>query len=430
MTPDDAFLQAIIESPDDDSPRLIYADYLEEHGQPERAELVRVQCELARCEPWTQSHRALAGRGASLLEAHADSWAGPLGLNPYPANFRRGFVERDAFAPSRFLALAPRVFERTPLRQVDLMVPDAGGHVYTGRRSPEEERLRDERIVGSDLLTPVRVLKLFGLGHETGVKLAASPHVGLLEELGLYGGAAAEAWGPLARGRMSGMRRLSLSVYDDPSPGEPGDSGLEVLSRSPLAPLLEDLYLRGMNVTAAGAAHLAAPAWEGLRSLYLHDNPVGDAGVAALLRSPHASNWTSLGLVRCSLTGRSARLISGCSALSRLYTLRIDPRGARERDLAGLIRSPHLAGLRELSLHGVNPDKLLTVASEMPEAGRLRRLVLGDASKMTDAGVEALLRQSPLDQVASIFFSAVPRRGSRDLFARLVAKLGPRFDSY
>lgn len=41
-----AFERAIIESPDDDTVRLIYADWLDEHGQPERAEFIRLQCEL------------------------------------------------------------------------------------------------------------------------------------------------------------------------------------------------------------------------------------------------------------------------------------------------------------------------------------------------------------------------------------------------
>ena len=48
MTHDDAFLQAIIDVPEDDLPRLVYADWLEEHGQAERAELIRVQVQLAR----------------------------------------------------------------------------------------------------------------------------------------------------------------------------------------------------------------------------------------------------------------------------------------------------------------------------------------------------------------------------------------------
>jgi uncharacterized protein (TIGR02996 family) len=43
MSHDEAFLQAIIESPDDDAPRLVYADWLDEHGQPVRADFIRVQ---------------------------------------------------------------------------------------------------------------------------------------------------------------------------------------------------------------------------------------------------------------------------------------------------------------------------------------------------------------------------------------------------
>jgi uncharacterized protein (TIGR02996 family) len=40
MTHDEAFLQAILDSPDDDAPRLIYADWLEEKDDP-RAAVVR-----------------------------------------------------------------------------------------------------------------------------------------------------------------------------------------------------------------------------------------------------------------------------------------------------------------------------------------------------------------------------------------------------
>jgi uncharacterized protein (TIGR02996 family) len=44
----EAFLRAIFDAPDDDTPRLVYADFLEENGEPERAALIRAQCELAR----------------------------------------------------------------------------------------------------------------------------------------------------------------------------------------------------------------------------------------------------------------------------------------------------------------------------------------------------------------------------------------------
>jgi uncharacterized protein (TIGR02996 family) len=47
----EAFLRAIFDAPDDDTPRLVYADFLQENGEDLRAELIRVQCEMARFEP-------------------------------------------------------------------------------------------------------------------------------------------------------------------------------------------------------------------------------------------------------------------------------------------------------------------------------------------------------------------------------------------
>lgn len=43
----EAFLRAIFDAPDDDTPRLVYADFLQENGEEDRAEFIRVQCELA-----------------------------------------------------------------------------------------------------------------------------------------------------------------------------------------------------------------------------------------------------------------------------------------------------------------------------------------------------------------------------------------------
>ena len=47
MTQLDAFLQAVKDDPDDDAPRLLLADWLEEQGEP-RGEFIRVQCLRAR----------------------------------------------------------------------------------------------------------------------------------------------------------------------------------------------------------------------------------------------------------------------------------------------------------------------------------------------------------------------------------------------
>jgi uncharacterized protein (TIGR02996 family) len=43
MTTDERFLQAILDDPEDDALRLVSADWLEEHDQPEWAEFIGVQ---------------------------------------------------------------------------------------------------------------------------------------------------------------------------------------------------------------------------------------------------------------------------------------------------------------------------------------------------------------------------------------------------
>lgn len=56
MPTDADFLAAILSEPADTPRRLIYADFLEERGQPgdgERAEFIRVQCELSKAAPCT-----------------------------------------------------------------------------------------------------------------------------------------------------------------------------------------------------------------------------------------------------------------------------------------------------------------------------------------------------------------------------------------
>jgi uncharacterized protein (TIGR02996 family) len=45
MIAEDAFLQAVSADPEDDAPRLIYADSLDEQGRCERAEFIRLLCE-------------------------------------------------------------------------------------------------------------------------------------------------------------------------------------------------------------------------------------------------------------------------------------------------------------------------------------------------------------------------------------------------
>lgn len=51
MSDGDALLAAVKATPDDDTPRLVYADWLDDCGEGDRAAFIRVQVELARVRP-------------------------------------------------------------------------------------------------------------------------------------------------------------------------------------------------------------------------------------------------------------------------------------------------------------------------------------------------------------------------------------------
>jgi uncharacterized protein (TIGR02996 family) len=70
----DALRRSICAVPTDDAPRLVAADYLDEHGHPERAEFIRVQCRLVRMRPRDPDRPALVAREAQLLHSHARHW--------------------------------------------------------------------------------------------------------------------------------------------------------------------------------------------------------------------------------------------------------------------------------------------------------------------------------------------------------------------
>src|SRR5262245_46230214 len=70
MTDNLPFLQTITESPAEDGPRLVYADWLEERGEADRAEFIRLQCGPA--------SPAAHDRAAALLAHSWPEWLAPL----------------------------------------------------------------------------------------------------------------------------------------------------------------------------------------------------------------------------------------------------------------------------------------------------------------------------------------------------------------
>ena len=89
MTDGDALYRAILEQPDDDAPRLVWADWLEEHGGPDRAAFVRLQCEWVATDPGDPRRDELWQRWLTLLEARGSGWRDELEPDARPAGYRR-----------------------------------------------------------------------------------------------------------------------------------------------------------------------------------------------------------------------------------------------------------------------------------------------------------------------------------------------------
>jgi uncharacterized protein (TIGR02996 family) len=124
MTEREALYRAIMESPEDDAPRLVYADWLEEHGEPKRAEFIRLQCELSSIIMGTQAafarYAAIQKRCWALFRANQLRWSREFG--PMPTLniwYRRGMAAKVVCSVEYFLAHGSRLFDVAPIDEVE-----------------------------------------------------------------------------------------------------------------------------------------------------------------------------------------------------------------------------------------------------------------------------------------------------------------------
>ena len=78
MTPDRAALLAgIAADPDNDLRRLVFADWLDDHGEPARAEFIRLQIEGSRITDAAEV-KPLDAHVGEVFQAHAADWFAPF----------------------------------------------------------------------------------------------------------------------------------------------------------------------------------------------------------------------------------------------------------------------------------------------------------------------------------------------------------------
>jgi uncharacterized protein (TIGR02996 family) len=330
------FLDAILARYHDDGLRIIYADFLDDAGEPERAEFVRLQVALARMTEDNPRRAELANREQDLRRLHAAEWSRHLSDLVADCDFRRGVLDSVVLDAAHFLVVGEELFERVPLRRVRLR---KCGAVL-------------DRLIQSPLLARIRELDLCDndLGNSGVKQLTASPHFKALDSLDLALNGIDDA-GVKALARASslpGMTSLSLSVNNSIT-----SAGVMELAESPFLSRLIALDLSGNDVDEAGVrAVVSSKTLVSLQSLRISDNPIGDGGVAALAQSELLSRLfarTTRLELRGNLIGSDGvRALAASPSASRCIALDLTHNSIGDAGLAAVVDSPQFANLRVL----------------------------------------------------------------------------------
>jgi uncharacterized protein (TIGR02996 family) len=464
MNREDAFLQSILANSDDDTPRLVYADWLDDNGRPERAEFIRVQIELARLAEDDPRREGLEERERALLNARQEDWLGAAGRLLSTPEFRRGFVERGQLGARQFLTHAEELFRLAPIRHLKLLrLPQMKEGPKELAACPHLASLRgldlDYSLLGDRKLEQILSSRhLHGLttlslrGTETGtrvLRLLASGAFRNLRALTLFGNALGSCLGTLTEEDAAfELEELNLGDCGLDSDNVrrlaawPGlasltslclrNNGLRVISgehlaASPHLTRLTHLDLCGTGIGVRGIRALAAaPGLAGLRRLEMSGDAIGVNGLRAVLDSPNLQGLTSLNLGNNNLSDAGLALLGGWAGLARVRVLGLASNSVTDGGVKSLTSSPDLGSLIELNLSsntfvGDESARSLAACSGLK---RLRVLNLSANYTLTDDGVKALVESPHLDGLRELAVEGVLMRPGTQ--KRLETRFPPR----
>jgi uncharacterized protein (TIGR02996 family) len=212
MSDEDKFVHAILDNPDDDTTRLVFADWLEEHGRASHAELIRTQCELARL-PKRSRQAEVTARRTELAEREKALLRQPE--FHLKQRYERGFITRQTVGDGELMAPQWDADRRNTL-------------------------LREGKLLGLEIHP--------GQG---GFQMDCYPVVYEMADLAKH-----PALGRVTR----------ISVFE----GDIADYNLGVLARSPLLTQLRELWLGDCNIHLGAIESLVtSPSIKNLRALYI-----------------------------------------------------------------------------------------------------------------------------------------------------------------
>ncbi len=430
-----ALLAACRARPADDLPRLVLADWLDENGQPERAEFVRIQVEVSHPTADVERIRGLKKREAELLVEHESEWVGgyqaateammpPRVIHP---NGREGY---DGPLPPGHR------FVRGLLRVVNAVAFAERPELRAWLRSPESQWLEQmdftftivDWFVKADLPDELHgriglTLDIGGLSNESDWRswfrqLALSGNFAAASSLHVSGADSEVVLEELTQADVSHLVKLTL----------PGYGGPRCASLIASAPFTALSTLDIGPVPEAGLrALVASPHLGSLTHLNLVASPIGDGGMVALCRSRLAHTLRRVEFPNTGISDVGVTALVKSPLFAHMLGPRVDLMTNRIRDdgrkrlnlmmnrigddgLKALAECEHLLRFSELVLRenydkdvkgsGIGDDGVEALAAS-PFAANLEFLDFW-RNRITDRGAFALARSPHLNKVMDL----------------------------
>ena len=389
MSEREALYRNVVENRDDDAPRLVYADWLQENGDEPRAEFIRLQCRLAGMTPGDEGYFELRQRERELWSAYGHHWGGKVPhASRHGMPFARGFLDRftppmgvlgldlclevmpgSDYCPGQQQLLSSDCSVFTSPNFADVRRVSLNG-LFVAASLPLASALRESpyskglvgldfdssvlRLTDSDLavLTEPEALPNLrelvfppasGFSPRGMSSILDAPWADHLKTFGFVRGDLKDGTAEsLPSGSLPGVHTLRLQpgltypagpvIRRNAFPGLRAIDSTAVWDSPGLTalingyPALRELRLDGCDFRRGCADALAGPGMAKLRSLTLRYSRLLAAEVARIAASPHLSSLLELDLSGNSLTRTALLALSGSDHLRGLMCLRLASR--------------------------------------------------------------------------------------------------------
>ena len=297
-----SFQRAILASPNNFTPRLVYADWLDEHDRSIESQLLRLEAEL-HTYPIDDPRRAsLRSRVWDLQREYDVLWQQrlPILRGVVWGQVVHGVLNRVQLSLNVNAVIPEGLFAFLPMMQlhIDRLTPRQAARLANRAElrslvalSASSRELTEDALVAlleSPHLTSLATLQLnsMQLGDRTTETISKSPALTGLQRLDLSGNTLSGVSGRLIAGSTTLIHLRSLSLYRN----DLGDMGIVPLADAPHLRSLESLELMNTQMGDRGIERLTQTGiLQSVREINLCYNQIADRGAIALAKCAEIS---------------------------------------------------------------------------------------------------------------------------------------------